>query len=357
MPPKKAKAESKKAKEAKATNDSNSAPDTAVQETQSQSDGVSSSIPSKRQAPESNEPPPKAPRRSARGAQTATIDPTQMTKFLLSPSSLDLCRPKDEIEDVKNRGPQLQTYASSTFSPFEELVCAIILSRPISHALGLRSIRTIFNDPHCFTTPRRIREAGFEGVRKALDEARTQHRQKTAEELLILANAMVDTLGDGDEEDVTLEKVRKDSAHDFEKVRKGQKIFPPFLPLPSYILTSIPFHFTQEKEILRKSIKGLGKTGLEIFARRIQAQWPEAYPYADARTLAALHKLGLPNEIEPLTKMLDENWGQLGVEEVEGDIDTRKRKALVRLLERAVEVDLEGNGDAARDKASSFGSS
>ncbi|KAI4166207.1 MAG: hypothetical protein LQ342_000093 [Letrouitia transgressa] len=329
MPPKKVQAESRKAKEATTTDGPKSTLDVADEEAQSQTNDASSNVPLKRKAPESNEPSPKAPRRSARGAQTTATDPIHIAKFLLSPSSLDLCRPKDEIEDIKNRGFQLRTYASSTFSPFEELACAIILSRPISHALGLRSIRTIFNDPYSFATPRKIREAGYEGVRKALDEARTQHRQKTAEELLILANAVVDTLGDGDEEDVTLEKVRKDSAHELEK----------------------------EKEILRKSIKGLGKTGLEIFARRIQAQWPEVYPYADTRTLSALNKIGLPNKVESLAKMLDENWGQLGVKDVEGDIDTQKRKALARVLERAVELDLEGNGDAARVEASSLGSS
>lgn len=55
--------------------------------------------------------------------------------------------------------------------------------------------------------------------------------------------------------------------------------------------------------------------------------------------------------------MLDDNWGQLGVEDVNGDIDAQKRKVLVRLLERAVELDLEGNVDSAREEAAAFGSS
>ena len=173
-------------------------------------------VPSKRKAKTTNEP-SKAPRRSARGVQQAPSDPIQVLKFLLSPASLDLCRPKDEIEDLKARGPDTRTYSSSDFSPFEELVCAVILSRPISHALGLRSIRTIFNGPYEFTTPKKIREAGTEGCRKALDEARTQHRQKTAEELVILADAVVESLGDG-EQDVSLERVRKESDHDVDRV-------------------------------------------------------------------------------------------------------------------------------------------
>lgn len=177
-----------------------------------------SPVPSKRKAnPTKDTPPSKAPRRSARGAPQSQPDPVKLLKYLLSPASLDSCRPKDETEDLKARGSGLRTYSSSDFSPFEELVCAVILSRPISHALGLRSIRTLFNDPYGYTTPKKIREAGYDGVRKALDAARTQHRQKTAEELVMLANAVVDRLGNG-EEDVSLERVRKECGYDGEKV-------------------------------------------------------------------------------------------------------------------------------------------
>lgn len=179
----------------------------------------SSAVPAKRKAQaETKHAPSKAPRRSARGPSSAQPDPVKLIKHLLSPASLHACRPKDEIEDLRKRGKDLRTYSSSTFTPFEELICAVILSRPISHALGLRSIRTLFNEPHNFTTPKKIREAGFEPVRKALDEARTQHRQKTAEELVLLADAVAEHLGDG-EEDVALERVRRECGYDWPKVR------------------------------------------------------------------------------------------------------------------------------------------
>ena len=174
------------------------------------------SVPSKRKAATKDEP-SKAPRRSARGAQQPSIDPVKMLQFLLSTSSADFCRPKDEIEDLKTRGADTRTYSSSTFTPFEELICAVILSRPISHALGLRSIRTIFNDPWNFTTPKALREAGSEGRRKALDEARTQHRQKTADELGNLTEALADKLGDN-EDDVEMGIVRKECDQDADKV-------------------------------------------------------------------------------------------------------------------------------------------
>ena len=291
--------------------------------------------PSKRKAKASHEP-SKAPRRSARGAPQPSVDRGRMTEFLLSTNSIDLCRPKDEIEDLRTRG-YIKTYSSSAFSPFEELVCAVILSRPISHALGLRSIRTIFNEPYNFTTPKALRDAGPEGRRKALDEARTQHRQKTAEELGLLADQAVDTIGDG-ENDVSLDKVRRDGDHDAIKVFK-----------PKPLLSNYPLTNGQEREILKKSVKGLGKTGLDIFGRRIQSLWPAFYPFVDQRTSSALEKLGLPSEADKLKEFLEENWEKIDVSTVQAaDEKVRKRKVFVRILERAVGADLEGNTDTVK---------
>lgn len=177
-----------------------------------------STVPAKRKAKSKDEP-NKAPRRSTRGGPQIPDNPLKILQFLLSPASLDHCRPKDEAADLASRGSDIITYSSSILTPFEELACAVILSRPISHALGLRSIRTLFNAPYNFKTPKALREAGAEGRRKALDEARTQHKQKTAEELGGLADAVIERLGDGDE-DVRLERVRKEAREDVDKVRR-----------------------------------------------------------------------------------------------------------------------------------------
>ncbi|KAL8734188.1 MAG: hypothetical protein Q9166_001674 [cf. Caloplaca sp. 2 TL-2023] len=320
MPRKKANAPAKEPKQNRTPQDKK--PDASGENNKAENDSKEfSTVPSKRKAG-TNDIPAKAPRRSARGAQSTQPDPIKLINYLLSPASLDSCRPKDEIEDIKNRGSDLRTYSSSTFSPFEELMCAVILSRPISHALGLRSIRTLFNDPHNFTTPKRIRDAGFEPVRKALDKAHTQHRQKTAGELVLLADAVIEHLGDGDE-DVSLERVRRESEHDWVK----------------------------EKEMLKTHVKGLGKTGLDIFGRRIQALWPNPYPFADQRTLSGLQKLGLPGTAEELMKLLDNHWSELDVKDFSGDEDEKRRRAFVQILERAVGIDLEGNADVVRAEA------
>ena len=62
-----------------------------------------------------------------------------------------------------------------------------------------------------------MREAGVEGRRKALDQARTQHKQKTAEELGNLVDVGLRFIGDGDE-DVNLERVRRDAGENADKV-------------------------------------------------------------------------------------------------------------------------------------------
>lgn len=103
--------------------------------------------------------------------------------------------------------------------------------------------------------------------------------------------------------------------------------------------------------MLKSHVKGLGKTGLDIFARRIQAQWPNPYPFADQKTLSGLQKLALPGSAEDLRKLIEDHWTELDVKDLEGDEDEKKRRAFVRILERAVGVDLEGNADTVRAEA------
>ncbi|MCJ1409545.1 hypothetical protein MMC19_003626 [Ptychographa xylographoides] len=306
----------------------------------------SSTIPSKRKAKSSPSSASKAPRRSAHSASSSITSPIKILRFLLSPSSLPYCRPKDEIKALESleNPSDLKTYSSVLFTPFEELASAVILSRPISHALGVRSIRTLFNAPYNFTTPKALKQAGSEGRRKALDEARTQHRQKTAEELGGLADAISDVLGEGDE-DVGLEKVRNDAGFDMEKVSF----------LSRYEVRYECWKadkFVQEREILQKNIKGLGKTGLDIFFRRIQGLWEEAYPFVDHRTADALRMFRLPSEAEELRKLLEKEWDDLKIVGIEtSDNKEKKRKAFAQILERAVGAHLEGNVDTVKAAA------
>lgn len=234
--------------------------------------------------------------------------PEQVLCFLLSGAALEVCRPEDEIEDLSKRGKDTKTYAQ-LLSPFEELLCAVVLSRPISHRLGLRTIRTILNPPYEFTNAETIKTAGAEKIHQALDDARTQHKGKTTEEIELIAEAVVNN----------------DWHNDLEKLRKQTK-----------------GAIDEEREVLRSSIKGLGKTGLDIFYRRIQWLWDEAYPFVDARTQDSLEKLGLPKEADDVVTLIEESWEGISVDD-SPDLsqDDKKRRAFVLLLERAVGSDLE----------------
>ena len=128
----------------------------------------------------------------------------------------------------------------------------ILTGRIFSHALGLRSIRTLFNEPYSLNTPKAMKTAGKDGIWNALDKARTQHKGKTAEELSLFANTLGQHLGE-DENDVNLQKLRDEAGRDAEK----------------------------ERAALKLHVKGLAKTGIDIFTRRIQSQWDELCPFAD----------------------------------------------------------------------------
>lgn len=238
----------------------------------------------------------------------SNASPKQVLEFLLSDAAVEICRPKDELEDLLERGKDIKTYAQ-LLSPFEELVCAVVLSRPISHRLGLRTIRTILNPPYEFKDADTIKAAGAEKIHHALDDAHTQHKGKTTEEIELIAEAVMNN----------------DWHNDLEKIRKQTKNA-----------------VDEEREVLRSSIKGLGKTGLDIFYRRIQWLWDEAYPFIDARTQDSLEKLGLPNKPEEVVKLIEQNWQDFKFDDSGGfDKEERKRRAYVLLLERSVGADLE----------------
>ena len=88
---------------------------------------------------------------------------------------------------------------------------------------------------------------------------------------------------------------------------------------------------------------------MDIFRRRIQGVWPACYPFVDQKTSASLEKLGLPGDAEALEQLIDKHWDDLKAEDIEAnDEEEKKRKAFVRLLERAVGADLERNIDEVK---------
>ncbi|CAD0087754.1 unnamed protein product [Aureobasidium vineae] len=264
-------------------------------------------------------------RKSGRGAQKAAPTTEQLLNYLLSPASTELCRPDDESAEVESKGADFKTYSSSALTAFEELVCAVVLSRPISHKLGLRAIRTILNAPYSFTTPSAIISAGKEKRHQALDDAKTQHKDKTAEQIGLVADVVSHKFSKNDS-DTSLDKLR-------EQASKG---------------------WDMERDLLQENIKGVGKTGLDIFFRRVQWLWPEAYPFVDERSSRGIEKLGLPKHPDELAKVLDRYWAKLDTSNLaKGDRDMQKRRAFVVICERATSADLEGKSDAILEAAAS----
>lgn len=265
------------------------------------------------------------PRKSARSAPKAQPSQDQLLRYMLSAAAEDLCRPDDEARDLASRKEpeKTVTYTSSVLNPFQELVCAVVFSRPISHMLGLRTARTIFNYPYEFTSARRMQDAGMEKIHQSLWDARTQHKAKTADQLGALADMALELFSDGkDREGANLGVVLGDSNVD------------------------------RALQSLQDKVKGFGPTGKNIFRRRVQWLWTSAYPFVDDRSSKALGEIGLPNEAETLTNYIDQKWSQLDTERLAGNNDEeKKRRALVVVLERATGADLEGKVERLKEAA------
>ena len=97
---------------------------------------------------QSSNAPNKSARRSERSAPPASLseqDQIKILNYLLSPASLEQTRPKDEKKDLESRGgdDKIRTYSASTFTPLEELISAMILSRPIGRTCGEFLCRSI----------------------------------------------------------------------------------------------------------------------------------------------------------------------------------------------------------------------
>jgi len=263
--------------------------------------------------------PRKASRRSGRSVARNEPSKQQLLNYMISPAAAELTRPDDELEDVKSRG-DIKTYSASVLNPFEELLCAVILSRPISHRLGLRTIRTVLNDPYDFNSAKALKDAGDEKRLQSVYDARTQHKDKTAAQMGIIADAVLQNFtSDSDKDGTQLQKLRDECGDDVDAAA----------------------------DQLKAQIKGLGKTGLEIFFRRVQWIWTAAFPNIDGRTADSLRMLGLPQDGSELETLIEDNWKKLETKHLAGDDEAAKKKrAFVVLLERATGAQLEQKIDA-----------
>jgi hypothetical protein len=210
---------------------------------------------------------------------------------------------------------EILRYPHSSLTPFQNLVAACLLSKPFSHRLGLRTIQTLLNPPFGIRTVSDLDEAGYEGRRKVMWEARTQHKEKTAAQLGDLVEGVKELCGEGaGEGDLSDLQGLKEQLDGLDPAAAQAKV----------------------KEVLTK-IKGIGPGVVGIFLRRVQGDWEEVYPYADVRSLAVAKRFGMLEAEEGVSALVDK---------VEGD-----RRGLVRLLDTLIGLDLEKVVDAAMEKA------
>ncbi|KAF2716852.1 hypothetical protein K431DRAFT_198168, partial [Polychaeton citri CBS 116435] len=245
----------------------------------------------------------------------------QLLDFMLSKKAEDLCRPEDEQKALES-SQDMRTY-SSILNPYEELLCSVILSRPISHMLGLRTIRTILNEPYNFTSAKKTQEAGAKTWQQAVYDAKTQHKDKTAQQIGGAADVVLAKFTSDDDEDGT----------QLGKVLENEDV-------------------NDALDGLKREVKGFGATSIDIFLRRVQWMWKHAFPYIDGKSADSLRDLGLPMNGEELEELLNTHWKDLDTSEVAGDDEaSKKRRAFVILLERATGAGLENRLEQVKEAA------
>lgn len=273
----------------------------------------------------------KSQRQESPSPSTSSATTQQLINFLLSAKSLPYCFPEEELEAGKS-SPKYKSYSRSSptsLTAFEHLLCAHLLSKPLSHVLGLRSIRTLMNEPFELCSAEAVVEAGEQGVWEALEAARTQHRQKTAKYI----HEMGQTYSDSETMYALAEEANESG--------------------PRGVV-----------EHIKSTVAGLGAVGGEIFCRRIQCVdgWGDAlWPFADDKSLDALSQIGIPvkdaNDLQSAIER-DVDWnlvGDMGLNERElskhqlhgeeegEDTQAQAQAQFVILLERAIGCVLEGN--------------
>ncbi|ORY35770.1 hypothetical protein BCR39DRAFT_32291 [Naematelia encephala] len=204
-------------------------------------------------------------------------------------------------------------YPRDHLTPFQNLVAALILSKPLSHNLGHRTIHTLLNPPFSLRTLSDLDEAGYEGRRKVMWDARTQHKEKTAGQLGDLVEGVRELCGDpGREEDLSDLKGIKEQLEGIKDAKDAQA----------------------KLQSLLTEIKGIGPGVVSVFLRRIQGDWEDVFPYIDNRGTKAAVALGLLKEGD-------------GAEDL-GHVVNGDRVKMVKLLDVLVGLQLEKKIDEAK---------
>lgn len=172
---------------------------------------------------------------------------------------------------------------------FQLLVLANLLSTRINAGIAVATARELVASG--FTTPEKMRDATWQQRVDALGRGGyRRYDERTSTMLGDGATLLLDTYG-GD-----LRKLREQSESP-EEVLKRLQDFP-----------------------------GIGPTGASIFAREVQAVWPEMAPFFDKKALDGARKLALPDNPDDLTALVsDEDLPRLASALVRVALDRSKK--------------------------------
>ncbi|KAJ9100736.1 hypothetical protein QFC19_005475 [Naganishia cerealis] len=233
--------------------------------------------------------------RSTRNSKVkpSSHEPKKIVQFLLSDKAIDML---DQL-DSENEGDF--HFPKDRLNPFQDLIAACMVSKPFSHRVATRAINDLFSKENSLTSPQEVLDFGH-------DKMQTLHKDKTTVQILGIAQVCQSTFGGS----ASLSGAREKASHDPAK----------------------------ERDLLVKSFKGYGPKTVDIFFRRVQVDWQEVYPFADAATIKAARAIGLDVDgAEGLRKVVDE-----AIEETDGE---KKRLAFAKVVDVLVYLGLEKKTD------------
>lgn len=150
---------------------------------------------------------------------------------------------------------------------YQLLVLSLLLSARIRASVAVAAAKALFADG--MRTPRRMADATWQQRVDALGRGGyRRYDERTATQLGDGALLLLDQWA-GD-----LRRLRREADGDTEALRAGLRRLP-----------------------------GLGPAGADIFVREVQAVWPEAGPWVDAKALQGAERLGLPTSADALLRL------------------------------------------------------
>lgn len=234
-------------------------------------------------------------------------------KMLISPQGSAIMATQSSNPTSKSSSKSsAETSVKEVGTPFKELLSSLIMSRPFNHQMGERTIQKLTSKPHVLTSPNAILAVGKnpKALEKLLEEARSTHRGKQSKAIIDMAQKCVEDYC-RNPSDTSLEKLRAQAKGDAGKIR----------------------------DLVTNSFRGIGDTGVDIFHRRMQAVWPEMFPYIDSKTAGSLRTLGLPSDAGTLEHFIASNWRDLA-DFWPSRGEDQQRRMFVNILDNALDADL-----------------